>query len=79
LVVGVHRHLGAGHRFTLAGERFVGLVAEDIAEVGDRGVESGVPTRVISVSANLLMVAALIAHRLAFDRMHRPSCPAARR
>jgi hypothetical protein len=31
LVVGVRRHGGGGHRFTLAGERFVGLVAEDLA------------------------------------------------
>jgi hypothetical protein len=31
LVVGVGCHRGGGHRFTLSGERFVGLVAEDIA------------------------------------------------
>jgi hypothetical protein len=31
LVVGVGRDGGGGHRLTLAGERFVGLVAEDIA------------------------------------------------
>ena len=37
LVVCVGRHGGGGHRFALAGERFVGLVAEDVAEVGDRG------------------------------------------
>src|SRR6516225_2580560 len=37
LVVRVSHHLGGGHRLTLAGERFVGLVAEDLAEVGDRG------------------------------------------
>jgi hypothetical protein len=41
LVVGVGRHGGGGHRLTLAGERFIGLVAEDIAEVGDRGVDLG--------------------------------------
>ena len=41
LVVGVRRHGGGGHRLTLAGERFVGLVAEDIAEVGDRGGDFG--------------------------------------
>jgi hypothetical protein len=29
LVVGVGRHLGGGHRFAMAGERFVGRVAED--------------------------------------------------
>ena len=37
LVVCVGHHFGGGHRLTLAGERFVGLVAEDIAEVCDRG------------------------------------------
>ncbi len=37
LIVGIRHHFRGGHRFTLAGERFVGLVAEDIAEVGDRG------------------------------------------
>ncbi len=36
LVVGVRSHGGGGHRFTLPCERFVGLVAEDVAEVGDR-------------------------------------------
>jgi hypothetical protein len=41
LVVGVRHHLGGGHRLTLAGERFVGLVAEDLAEVGDGGGEFG--------------------------------------
>jgi hypothetical protein len=30
LVVGIGRHRGGGHRLTLAGERFVGLVAEDL-------------------------------------------------
>ena len=39
LVVCVGHHGGGGHRLALAGERFVGLVAEDIAEVGDRGVD----------------------------------------
>ena len=38
LVVCVGRHGGGGHRLTLAGERFVGRLTEDIAEVGDRGV-----------------------------------------
>ena len=41
LVICVCRHLGGGHRLTLPGERFVSLVAEDIAEVGDRGAEFG--------------------------------------
>jgi hypothetical protein len=39
LVICVLHHLGGGHRLALAGERFVGLVAEHIAEVGDRGVD----------------------------------------
>jgi hypothetical protein len=30
LIVCVRRHGGGGHRLTLAGERLVGLVAEDI-------------------------------------------------
>jgi hypothetical protein len=41
LVVGVGRHGGGGHRLTPAGERFVGLVAEDTAQVGDRGGDLG--------------------------------------
>ena len=41
MVVCVGHHGGGGHRLALAGERFVGLVAEDIAQVGDRGVDLG--------------------------------------
>src|SRR6202051_2715010 len=41
LVVGVGRDGGGGHRLTALGERFVGLVAEYFAEVGDRGAELG--------------------------------------
>ena len=41
LVVCVGRHRGGGHRFTLAGERFVGRLAEHVAEVGDRGGDFG--------------------------------------
>jgi hypothetical protein len=41
LVVCVGRHLGGGHCFTRAGERFVGRVAEDIAKVDDRCAEFG--------------------------------------
>jgi hypothetical protein len=41
LVVGVRRDGGGGHRLTLAGERFMGLVAEHLAEVGDRGGDFG--------------------------------------
>jgi hypothetical protein len=33
LVVGVSHDGGGGHRFALAGERFVGRLAEDVAEV----------------------------------------------
>ena len=31
--------LGGGHQFALAGERFVGLIAEDLAQVSDRRVD----------------------------------------
>ena len=41
LVVGVGHHLSGGHGFALLGERFVGLVAEDITEVGDCGIDLG--------------------------------------
>ena len=39
LVVCVGRHRDGGHRLALAGERFIRLVAEDIAEAGDHGAE----------------------------------------
>jgi hypothetical protein len=39
LVVCVGHYLGGAHRFALAGERFVGLVAEHIAQMGDHGAE----------------------------------------
>ena len=38
LVVCVGHHFGGGHRLTLAAERFVGLVAEDLAQVCDGNV-----------------------------------------
>jgi len=41
LVVGVCHHRGGGHRLTLAGERFIGRLTEDIAQVCDRGVDLG--------------------------------------
>jgi hypothetical protein len=41
LVACVGRHGGGGRRLTLAGERFVGVVAEDFAEVGDHGADFG--------------------------------------
>ena len=41
MVVCVGRDGGGGHRLTLAGERLVGLVAEDLAQVGDRGGDLG--------------------------------------
>ncbi len=43
LVVRVRHYLGGGHRFALAGERFVGRLAEHIAEVGDRVGDFGGP------------------------------------
>ena len=59
LVVCVRHHFGGGHRLTLAGERFVGLVAEDIAQVGDRGAEfRGPATAVRGLSAKPAMMAA---------------------
>ena len=45
LVVCVGRHFGGGHRLALAGERFVGLVAEDVAQVCDGVVNLGTPPR----------------------------------
>jgi hypothetical protein len=36
----VRHHGCGGHRLALAGERLVGLVAEDFAEVGNRGVDA---------------------------------------
>ena len=50
LVVSVGRHSGGGHRFTLAGERFVGPVAEDVAEVGDQVGDFGDPRRTVICS-----------------------------
>jgi hypothetical protein len=41
LAGGVTHHGGGAHRLTLAGERFIGLVAEDSAKVGDRGGDFG--------------------------------------
>ena len=43
MVVCVRHHLGGGQCLTLAGERFIGLVAEPIAQVGDRGGDFGDP------------------------------------
>jgi hypothetical protein len=45
LVVCVRHHGGGGHCFALVGERFVNLVAEHIAEVGDCGGDFGVRRR----------------------------------
>ena len=42
LVVGVGHHGGGGHRLAFAGQRFVGLVAEDFSQVKDRRVDLGV-------------------------------------
>ena len=57
LVVGVGHHGGGGHRLALVGERFVGLVAEHFAQVGDRGVDLG-DELVSGVRAKPAMVAA---------------------
>src|SRR6202140_4020286 len=45
LVACIGHHGGGRHRLAVVGQRFVGLVAEDLAEVGDCGVDFGV-TRV---------------------------------
>ena len=45
LVAGVGRHLGGGHLSALVGERFVGRLAEHVAEVGDRGGDFRDPRR----------------------------------
>jgi hypothetical protein len=58
LVVGVGRHGGGGHRLTLAGERFIGLVAEDVAQVGDPGVDVGDRSAVRGSNPKPAMVAA---------------------
>ena len=58
LVVCVGHHGGGGHRLAAAGERFVGLVAEDFAEVSDRGAGLGERQRLRGLSANPAMVAA---------------------
>jgi itaconate CoA-transferase len=47
LVIDVRGHGGAGHRLTLASERFVGLLAEDVAEVGDRGRDFGTISKIV--------------------------------
>src|ERR1700741_1558353 len=39
LVVCISHHLRGGHRLAPAGERFVGRLTEDVAEVGDGGAE----------------------------------------
>jgi hypothetical protein len=58
LAVGVGHHRGGGHRLALEGERFVGRLAEDIAEVGDRGGDFGTPVTARGLSANPAIVAA---------------------
>ena len=58
LVVCVRHYFGGGHHFALAGERFVGLVAEDIAEVGDRRVDLRERSAARGLSAKPPMVAA---------------------
>jgi hypothetical protein len=58
LVVGVGHHGGGSHCLALAGERFVGLVAEDITEAGDRGADFGCAAAVRGLNANPAMEAA---------------------
>ena len=58
LVVGVGRHGGGGHRLALVGQRFVGLVAEDLAQVGDRSGDLGDHAAVRGLKAKPAMVAA---------------------
>jgi hypothetical protein len=41
LVVGVGRYRRDGHRFAVARKRFIRRVAEDIAQMGDRGCDFG--------------------------------------
>jgi hypothetical protein len=55
LVVCVGHHGGGGHRLAAAGERFVGLVAEDFAEVSDRGAGLGERQRLRGLSLDPLM------------------------
>jgi hypothetical protein len=43
LVVCVGDHFGGGHRLTLGGQRFVGCLTEDFAQVRDRGGDFGEP------------------------------------
>jgi hypothetical protein len=58
LVVGVGHHLGGGHRLALVGERFVGRLTEDVAQVGDRGGDFGKALCRKGLMANPAMVAA---------------------
>ena len=58
LGVRVGHHGGGGHRLTLAGERFVGRLAEDIAEVVIAAMISGAAAAEKGPSANPAMVAA---------------------
>ena len=57
LVLCVGCHGSGAHHFACTGERFVGRVAEDIAQVGDRGADSGTAAG-RGLSANPAMVAA---------------------
>jgi hypothetical protein len=43
LVVGECRHCGGGHGLALGYERLVGLFAEDITQMGNRGINLGDP------------------------------------
>ena len=60
LVECVGHHRSGAHRLALAGERFVGRLAEDVAEVSDRDVEFGGRYVLNGLSAKPAMVAAAL-------------------
>jgi hypothetical protein len=69
LVVCVGRHLGGGHRRTLAGERFVRLIAEDVAEMGDRRGVAGRADTLFSEDAIALIHNASRGHPSAINNL----------
>ncbi len=58
LVVCVSHHGGGGHRLTPAGERFVGLLVEDVARCAIEVLISGNASAVRGLTAKPAMVAA---------------------
>ena len=59
LVVCIRRHRRRGHFRALPGERFVSLLAEDMAEVRNRGIDIGMDAAVRGLKAKPEMVAAV--------------------